>query len=617
MSRDSLPPDTLAGRILAHSALRPESVAVHDDGRDVTYRSLAVRSARLAEEVRRIARGGRPPVVAVALPRGADLLATVLAVLRLGAVYLPVNPEQPLSRLKSIVDDARPDIVVAVGATHPAFDGVPAVDPRDVDEKGGPDGEFEADPAGFRYLLYTSGSTGTPKGVISGHAGLWNRLVWMEEEFGLGPADRVLHKTPLTFDVSLWELISPLLAGSTVVLARPGGHLDGRYLHDLISAQQVTVLHFVPSMLASFARANEQTGTPGATRSVRIVTTSGEALGATSAATALQLFPNARLYNLYGPTEASIDVTSHLVRDTDLAGATVPIGRPITGIRTHVVGPDGRPVPTGDPGELWLAGVGLAYGYVNRPEETAAAFVTAPPHLPEERVYRTGDLVRENDRGELEYLGRNDRQVKFRGVRIELAEVEYALDRYPGVTTSRVVVRGAADRLVAVVQTSDLPDESTDQPLFRWPELAAELHHHLAALLPASMLPTHFLFTERWPVTEHGKLDLGALSQWIDEQETSVPVDGAGHDRAASDGALADRVLAIFRTVLGIEDIGENDSFFDVGGDSLAAATAAYRVEESILAEFSLDISGDASIFVHPTAKELAHDIEARLPGRP
>lgn len=203
--------------------------------------------------MRRLARGERPPVVAVALPRGADLLATVLAVLRLGAVYLPVNPEQPLSRLKSIVDDARPDVVVAVGAPHPAFDSVPAVDPRDIGEQGSPAGEFDVDPAGFRYLLYTSGSTGTPKGVISGHAGLWNRLVWMEEEFGLGPADRVLHKTPTTFDVSLWELISPLLAGSTVVLAKPGGHLDGRYLHDLIAAQQVTVLHFVPSMLASFA----------------------------------------------------------------------------------------------------------------------------------------------------------------------------------------------------------------------------------------------------------------------------------------------------------------------------------------------------------------------------
>ncbi|MDN3058674.1 non-ribosomal peptide synthetase [Streptomyces sp. SRF1] len=655
MTRHHGRPESVLQHIVHQSLRRPGAIAAQDPA-PLTYRQLAVGSDRLAASIR-AASGARPPVVGVLLPRGNRLLVALLAVLRLGGTYLPLNPDLPPRRLAAVVDDARPDVVLAEGGQRFGDLPVVRVDFPGADRADGPGGAAPAGPgetggaAGlsrpgaadgvsadtFAYLLFTSGSTGRPKGVVSGHPGLYNRLSWMQDAFGLSAGDRVLQKTPVSFDVSVWELLWPLMYGGTVVFAKPGGHVDGRYLHDLIQEQRITIVHFVPSMLGAFLRANPGRGDGPGLDSVRLVVTSGEALTAGLAAEALKHFPSAELYNLYGPTEASIDATFHRVVPADLGGGPVPIGRPITGMAAHVVGPDGRPVPPGETGELWLSGVGLARGYLNRPEATAAAFVTDPPYVPADRVYRTGDLVRDRGDGVLEYLGRDDRQVKFRGVRIELSELDGALAAYPGVARAHTALRrGAdADQLIAFVEAGaeieieteaeagaeteiETEAEAEDAPgatgpLLRRPDFAAELREHLACLVPASMVPTHFAFVRDWPVTVHGKLDTGLLLTWFARHTAA----GRTPEPAVATREIVDRVLAIFREVLGTEDIDDTDSFFEVGGGgSLAAVRAANAVEEYVLRDFGLDVSADASVFIHPTARELADEIERGVAAR-
>ncbi|MFI5496825.1 amino acid adenylation domain-containing protein [Actinoplanes sp. NPDC051859] len=595
--------DDLLAHVTAQVRCRPDAVAGRDPA-PLTYSRLDALSDDLAARLQACA--DRPaPIVGVHLDRGNRLLVALLAIVKVGGTYFPMNAELPRRRLAAMVDDAAPDVIVTAGASP--FPDRPTVD---LDDTSGP--APGTGPAGsaadFSYLLFTSGSTGGPKGVLSGQMGLLNRLEWMQQAFALSPADRVVQKTPFSFDVSLWELLWPLMYGATVVFARPGGHLDGRYLRDVIAAEAITIVHFVPSMLEAFLRTNPADARDPKLATIRLVVTSGEALSAATAREAMRRFPAAaELHNLYGPTEASIDATAHRVDAADLASGVVPIGRAITGMSTYVVDADGRPVAAGEPGELWLAGTGLAHGYHHRPELTARAFPTAPAHIPAARVYRTGDLVRDRGDGVLEFLGRIDRQVKFRGVRIELTEVEEALTDYPGVVRAHAVLTGSrgTDRLVAFVETEE-DGHAPDAPLSRRPDLAAELRDHLAALLPAAAVPTHFAYVTSWPTTPHGKLDGRELVRRFD----ALPAGSA----STPPETLTARVLTLFQEVLGTTEIAASDSFFDIGGgDSLTAVRLAGRLQDEVLRLFGVDISGDASIFIRPTARELADDIERRL----
>lgn len=622
--------DSVVGRILRQCAAAPSSVAGRDAAQVLTYGDLGDRSARLASTVEAALREQEASgvlAVGVSVPRSVHLLTSLVAILRVGATYLPINADLPDARLTWIHQDASPRVLLTTESESGRWRGgiwdgaLIAVDAASAvsgpsPRRRPPDSPSVSTPEAFRYLLYTSGSTGRPKGVIGAHPGLHNRLTWMQKQFALTPEDRILHKTPVSFDVSLWELLWPLMYGASVVLAQPGGHLDRSYLRQVIQERAVTVTHFVPSMLASFLEATDSVPDP-CLESVRLVFTSGEALLAPVARRALESFGSARLYNLYGPTEASIDVTCHQARAADLSGP-VPIGRAIDNMRTYVVGEDGRPVPPGTSGELWLAGVGLAEGYLNLPDRTARAFPVDPPHLPERRVYRTGDLVFENDQRELVYIGRKDRQVKFRGVRIELAEIEESLSRCPGVVTAYAALHQSlpgkgGDRLVAVVEPSyGLSAQTAD--LYRWPRFAAETRQHLAYLLPAGMLPTHFLFARHWPVTEHGKLDHLALDAALaDALARSV---GPAAKPVAETDVLT-QVLGVFRVVLDLEDVAADDNFFEIGGgDSLSAVEATVQVEEYVLAAFGCDIASDAMVFIHPTAKGLSREIERIVHGR-
>ncbi|SCE18175.1 amino acid adenylation domain-containing protein, partial [Streptomyces sp. SolWspMP-sol7th] len=400
------------------------------------------------------------------------------------------------------------------------------------------------------------------------HAGIANRLRWMQDHHRLGAGDRVLQKTPAGFDVSVWEFFWPLVTGATLVVVRPGGHQDPAHLADLIRRERVTTAHFVPSMLRAFLA--EPTA-PGCA-SLRRVVCSGEALPAPLAARFHEVLPGCRLHNLYGPTEASVDVTAHEVGATP--GGTVPIGRPVRNTRTYVLDARLRPVPPGVAGELYLAGVQLARGYLGRAALTAERFVADPYGPAGTRMYRTGDLARWTADGELEYLGRTDEQVKLRGFRVEPGEIEAALSTHEDVAHATVVLR--EDRLVAYVVPA--PGAAADPTTLR---------AHAAAALPEHMVPAAVLLLDALPLTPNGKLDRRALPAPDFAAET-----GDAAPRTPREETLA----ALYADVLGLPRVGVDDDFFALGGDSIVAMRLVARARAAGLALSPRDVFRHKSV---------------------
>ncbi|MGK8501583.1 amino acid adenylation domain-containing protein [Nocardia asiatica] len=441
-------------------------------------------------------------------------------------------------------------------------------------------------PANTAYVIFTSGSTGRPKGVAVSHAAIVNRLVWMQTAYQLTPADAVLQKTPATFDVSVWEFFWPLQIGARLVVAKPDGHRDPAYLAEVISAERVTVTHFVPSMLAVFVA----DAAAAQCDSLRLVFASGEALPP-KPAHRLRELTGAALHNLYGPTEAAVDVTFHEVVDADTE--TVPIGAPVFNTQVFVLDARLRPVPVGVAGELYLAGAQLARGYVARPDLTGDRFVANPFGEPGARMYRTGDLVAWTEHGELEYLGRTDFQVKLRGLRIELGEIESALTGLDEVAQSVVVVRSdahAGDQLVAYVipardaAQSTAPDAALDTDLVR---------EDLARQLPAYMVPSVVIVLDEFPLNASGKLDRKALP---------APVFEAAVFRAPTT-PVEEIVAATFADVLGLERVGLDDDFFALGGNSLSATQVAARLSAALDTDLGVRELFEASTVVALAAR--------------
>jgi amino acid adenylation domain-containing protein len=552
----------------------PDATALIGDGRAVTYREFAAQVDARAEALRRagVQTGG---LVGVHLDRSVELVVSIYAVLRVGAAYLPLDPDYPAERLAFMVADAAADVVISDEA-HAR--GLPAATPLVLvgeeegldraDARGGRD-LTTAGPDDLAYVIYTSGSTGRPKGVMISHAAIVNRIVWMQDEYCLGPDDRVLHKTPFSFDVSVWELFWPLLFGATMVLAQPGGHRDTGYLADLIVREGVTTLHFVPSMLRIFLE------DPAAARctGLRRVFCSGEAL-----TTALQdrfyQVLDVPLHNLYGPTEAAVDVTYWACQPGgDLA--TVPIGYPVANTTIYLLDEDGAEVAQGSVGRLYIGGVQVARGYLNRPELTAERFLPDPfADRPGARMYDTGDLARRLPDGAIEFLGRADNQVKLRGFRIELGEVEATLDAHPGVAQSAVLLSESGDdpSLIAFWVPAHPAAPPAD----------ADLRAHLGRSLPAYMVPARFLVLDELPLGPSGKVDRSALSAGMAAQ----PKTGASSDRPAgarSDGgSLEDYLAGVWAEVLETDEVDREVGFFDLGGTSLQAARLTNRVQRDL-----------------------------------
>jgi amino acid adenylation domain-containing protein len=440
-------------------------------------------------------------------------------------------------------------------------------------------------PEHLAYIIYTSGSTGKPKGAMNRHGALHNRLVWMQEAFPIDGRDAVLQKTPFSFDVSVWEFFWPLMYGARLVVANPGDHRDTGRLIGLIRQHNVTLLHFVPSMLRAFM-ADAQAATCAC---LKFIICSGEALQPEMQQAVFDRLPAVKLHNLYGPTEAAIDVTHWACRPE--SSSNIPIGQPISSTQTYILDNDLNPVPSGVAGELYLGGIGLARGYLNRPALTAERFVADPFGQHGERLYRTGDLARWRRDGQIEYLGRVDHQVKIRGFRIELGEIEAQLLQQPEIREAAVNVHTAGQdaRLVAYVA---LQHGATALD-------TAALNESLRKVLPDYMLPSLIMVLDHVPLNANGKIDRNRLPA---PEFTAVDSDAPLQDET-------ERLLAgIWQEVLGIGRVGRNDHFFKLGGHSLMILQVQQRLQSTHPVSLSLRL-----LFEHPVLKDMAFAVRAEL----
>lgn len=548
----------------------PDAPALVSGDATLSYAQLDAEANRLAHLL--VSRGVvRDQIVAVCAHRSVEMVVALLATLKAGGAYLPLDPAYPSDRLEFMLEDSAAKVILVHTAGGADDDpGLPSVLSRHADKvialkadaatwAGLPaqPPQIGVGPDNLAYVIFTSGSTGKPKGAMLEHRGIVNRLLWMQEEYRIGVGDKILQKTPYSFDVSVWEFFWPLMTGATLVMARPDGHKDPRYLIDLITAQNITVCHFVPSMLAIFLE------DPDSARCgvLRKVFCSGEALSYEITQRFYSRLPSSELHNLYGPTEASVDVTYWACPKTERRGI-VPIGRPVANTQLYVLDPAGEPLPAGVPGELMLGGVQLARGYLNRPELTAEKFIT---HREFGRLYRTGDLSRWLPDGNVEYLGRLDFQVKLHGFRIELGEIEAALSSHPGVieAAAGVVERRPGDQRLAawIVARAEPPS-------------AAELREHLRRTLPPHMVPNVFKVMERLPLLSNGKMDRKALpSPFVD---AGFQVQQKVQPSTPAQLGLRD----LWAELLGITDIGVDDRFLDIGGHSLLAMQMATRIQK-------------------------------------
>ncbi|TQC43929.1 non-ribosomal peptide synthetase [Rhodococcus sp. WS4] len=584
-----VPPDTLVDLFDAQVARSPAAVAVVFGADRLTYSEFDVRANRLARYL--VAKGvGPETVVGVSISRSIHLLVALYAVLKAGGAYLTVDPEHPFAHTALVVDSAATALLLTAGAgNRTAPDGVTVVD-LDLLDVSGYDSAPVTDsarhsplrPANAAYVIFTSGSTGRPKGVTVTHAMMVNQFRWAQTLTPLDGSDAVLHKTPLTFDISAWELFWPLQTGARVVIAEPGGHRDPRYLARTVEQESITTLHVVPSMLDAFV---EQCGrrTPS---TLRRVFSAGEALSAATTARFTERSA-AALLNWYGPCEAAV-ATSESVDGNDF-GRVVALGRPVHNIRTYVLDSRLRPVPVGTRGELHLAGAYLARGYAGRPDLTAERFIADPYGGTGGRMYRTGDAVRWNETGRLEYVGRTDFQIKLRGQRIEPGEIEAALTSDPAVTRAAVAVQrhpDAGDRLIAYVVAAE--GEHLDE---------TRIAERLGGLLPAYMIPSMFVALPALPVTTSGKLDRAALPDPASARAESDP----------PATPVEDVVAFVFAEVTGTGHVGRNVNFFAAGGNSLTAAQVAARVGAAL--GTSLDLR---ELFEHPTIAGLSEHLAER-----
>ena len=609
--------------------LTPESERAYAFDRALTYAELDERARALAAQL--LDWGVRPgDAVGLRVHRGAEQYVALYALLYAGATYVPVLPDLPAERVGVMMEDAECSLLLHGPGLHPLS--AEELNPQEparhanlpqhtlpllsTDE---PTRALSSAPAAEElpgtktgldedaYVLFTSGSTGRPKGVAISHRAIDNRLRWQQHQIPVGEGDRVLHKTPISFDVHVWELYWPLAEGAAVVIAAPEGHRDPAYLARVIAEQSVTAVHFVPTMLSAL------TSSPAARRiladagfgqdreqPLRYVVCSGEALQkdqVQAAGEVLGVYP----LNLYGPTEAAVDVT-FWETSTDPQRESVPIGEPVWNTGTLILDPTGHPVPVGVTGELHLSGVQLARGYKNNPQATEAAFIEQAPagalallNGESQRLYRTGDLacweILPDGRAVIGYRGRTDYQIKVRGQRLELGDIEMALAAVEGVSASvALLYRGLREpALAAVLEVGDVPAERAEQ-------LVEAAREHCAQVLPDYMVPTLWHTLPALPVSPSGKADRKLLASLDLTPQTS--------DAEGPHGLLEQQLCSIIAGVLGRERFGVDEDFFASGGHSLAALEVIAAVEEQLGLSVSI-----GALFAHPTVQALAASI--------
>ncbi|MDY6993520.1 MAG: amino acid adenylation domain-containing protein, partial [Pseudomonadota bacterium] len=518
--------------------------------------------------------------------RSLEMVVGLLGILKAGGAYVPLDPDYPQGRLSFMLVDSQVGVLLTQHHLHARLPKLTAQvvyldEPISSQQLENPPYRSKAEH--WAYMIYTSGSTGKPKGAINTHRAISNRLLWMQAYYGLTCEDRVLHKTPFSFDVSVWELFWPLITGAPLIVALPEGHRDSQYLWQLIAQQRVTTVHFVPSMLYAFLDAAALFSNQLPKR----IICSGEALSYELQQRCLSQLPHTELYNLYGPTEAAVDVTYWHCR-ADSTYTTIPIGRPIANTQIYILDPQLQPTPIGVAGELCIAGVQVGYGYFNRPELTEEKFIEAELFGTKQRLYKTGDLARWLADGMIEYLGRIDHQIKLRGFRIELGEIEAVLLQLPQVREVVAVIQGEESehkRLVAYV----VADETVQPPALR---------EFLRTQLPEYMLPAQFVQLPELPLTPNGKIDRRALP---------LPEHPVAQEHPVLPSTPTEAILAtLWQALLKVQAVSIHDNFFELGGHSLLATQLMVRIQQAFSVTLSI-----RQLFEAPTIAALATQIEA------
>ena len=568
----------------------PEHIAAIIDDKKISYNELNQKANQLAYYLR--TKGiGPEKLVAICMERSLEMMIGLLGILKAGGAYVPIDPEYPQDRILYMLADSQSSVVLTQDSLLPLLPDekvekicldkdwhlIAGLDNSNVDSGVNEDN--------LAYVIYTSGSTGKPKGVMNQHNGIVNRLYWTQARYRLTPEDAILQKTTFSFDVSVWEFFWPLMVGCRLVFAKPGGHKDNDYLIDLIKREQITTIHFVPSMLQVMVAAS---GFEECTSLKRVIC-SGEALPSALTKRFYEKL-DVPLHNLYGPTEAAIDVSSYeCEKESDLS--TVPIGKPVANTELYILDKDLKPVPIGVVGELYIGGIQVARGYLNREALTNEKFITNPFNsASNHRLYKTGDLVRYLADGNIEYMGRSDDQVKIRGFRIEPGEIESVINKLESIQASVVITKpdkSGYTRLVAYVVLKNSEEEIKSK----------EIRQQLIKIIPDYMVPAAFVVLDSMPLTPNGKINKNALPE-------PEGLFGISQEHVAPRNAIEQTLHDIWMEVLGANCVGIHDNFFELGGDSILAIQIVSKATQAGMA------LGIKDLIKYQTIEELAVVVE-------
>ncbi|MBO1051113.1 MAG: amino acid adenylation domain-containing protein [Dolichospermum sp. DET73] len=575
----------------------PNAVAMVFKNQTLSYQELNQRANQLAHCLQSLE--VKPDVlVGICIERSLEMVIGLLGILKAGGAYVPIDPNYPQERLNFMLEDAQISILLTQqelleNLNIPAINKIICLDTEWEIIAQESTENFSSHVVGenLAYLIYTSGSSGKPKGVMIPHHAICNHMLWMQATFSFQETDKVLQKTPFSFDASVWEFYAPLLTGGQLIVAEKGGHQDSVYLLKLISEQQVTIVQLVPSLLQMLL---EQGGIE-ACKSLKHIFCGGEPLSVVLEQRLLSKL-NVNLHNFYGPTEACIDATFWTCKN-EINQQIVPIGRPIANTQIYILDSHLQPVPIGVPGELHIGGLGLARGYFHRPELNNDKFIPHPfSHQPGARLYKTGDLVRYLPDGNIEFLGRIDHQVKIRGFRIELGEIETALSQHPDVLNSVVITSTdsfGSNCLIAYIVTQQQPLISSGI----WRDF-------LKAKLPDYMIPSNFVILDHLPLTPNGKVDRKALST------LSVDRNIDSDQQISPRTPLEYKLVEIWEEILKVSPIGVTENFFDLGGHSLLAIRLIAAIEQKLKCNLPV-----VSLFREGTIEKIATLLEQEKPS--